>query len=174
MRKRTIFIAVLAFCCSALHATDVSRFYEVYNSTSAPAAYRKHVGVMLKGRERLEARKTAKKAAKQQTADPAFKLGKVYVYPNPAVGIKHPVIHIEAGLADKVEVKIFSPAGGLLEEAVLTDIPKIMHGVYAYEYRFASDNTPSGTCSYTIRAYKAGETPLEASGSLIFVRMGQW
>lgn len=149
-------------------------FYEVYRSTSAPAAYRKHIGVRIKGRELFEKRKADRKAARHQTADPVFKLGNVYAYPNPAVGVKHPVLHIETGLADKLEIKIYSPTGALLEETVLTDIPKIMRGVYVYEYKFASDNTPSGTCTYQIRAYKAGETPLEASGSFVFVRMGQW
>ncbi|MBI5745001.1 MAG: hypothetical protein HY952_10695 [Elusimicrobia bacterium] len=178
MHRKKLFIFFLGmslYSSSMLFAQGRDNiFYDVYNSTSAPAAYRKHIGVRLKGRERFEKRKADRKAARQQAVDPAFKLGKVYAYPNPAVGVKHPAIHIESGLADKVEIKIYSPAGALLEEAVITDTPKIMRGVYAYEYRFASDNTPSGTCSYQIRAYKTGETPLEASGSLVFVRMGQW
>ncbi len=137
------------------------RLYELYNSTATPVQYKRIL------ERRIERAETRKRALSRR-----FKLGSVYSYPNPAMGVKHPVIHVEAGLADKVEIKIYAPDGSLAEETVLTDPPKPIRGVYAYEYRFASENTPYGTCSYTVKAFKNGAAPLEASGRMFFLRTG--
>jgi hypothetical protein len=146
-------------------AQPKGRLYELYNSSSVPAHYKRVLEHRIKRRELMG-------KVLSERALTAFKLGNVYAVPNPAVGVKHPVIHVEAGLADKVEIKIYSPAGKLIEEAVLTDPPALIKGVYAYEYKFLSNNTPYGTCNYTVKAYKSGKQPIEASGRMIFIRMG--
>ena len=121
-------------------------------------------------RERTDKLRANARLAK--AADLVFKLGRVYAVPNPAVGVKHPVIHIEAGLADKIEIKIYDFAGKLIEEAVLIEPPALIKGVCSYEYKFMSEDTPNGACNYTVKAYKNGKQPLEAAGRLIFVKMG--
>ncbi len=164
---------LLVFPVGILSASELSGYYDISRSTAAPAAYRRHIGAMLKGREKFEARRAGIKAAKSEAAARAFRFGKVYAKPNPAVGVKHPVIHIEAGLADKVEVRIYDGAGALLEEADLTDAPKKVNGAYVYEYRFVSDNTPNGSCTFKVKAYKAGKESIETSGAMVFIRTWQ-
>jgi len=177
-----LFVVSVGISHSADKRTD--KLYQLYNSTATPANQKprlKHFMDRMTRVEKMRAAKRAGKLAPKATdpasagvaaADPAFKLGKVYAYPNPAVGVKHPVIHIEAGLADKIEIKIYNNTGNLVEEAALTESPKLIRGVYAYEYKFASENTPYGTCSFTVRALKSGFAPVEASGKIIFVNMG--
>ena len=146
-------------------AQPKGRLYEVYNSSSTPEHYKRALEPMVQRRERMD-------KIRAKYALTAFKFGNIYAIPNPAVGVKHPVIHIEAGLADKVEIKIYDPAGNLIEEAVLTGPPMLINGVYAFEYKFLSDDTPYGTCTYTVKAYKSGKQPIEASGKIIFIRTG--
>ncbi|MDD5210671.1 MAG: hypothetical protein PHV36_14880 [Elusimicrobiales bacterium] len=189
--KKIVGIAILfllPFICStgSSHAADkrTNKLYELYNSTPTPANQKPRLKHFIDRRERIEKIRDAKRAGKPTSkaieatsidapaVDSTFKLGKVYAYPYPAVGVKHPVIHIEAGLADKVEIKVYDNTGKLVEEALLTDPPKIIRGVYAYEYKFASENTPSGACSFTVRAFKSGFDPIETSGKMIFINMG--
>ena len=177
-----LFMGSIGISDAADKRTD--KLYELYNSTSTPASQKPRLKHLIDRRERIEKIRDAKRAGKPTSkaieassagasaADSAFKLGKVYAYPYPAVGVKHPVIHIEAGLADKVEIKIYDNTGKLVEEALLTDPPKIIKGGYAYEHKFASENTPYGTCSFTARAFKSGFDPIETSGKIIFINTG--
>mgnify|MGYP001605106750 CR=1 FL=1 len=167
------------------------KLYELYNSASTPANQKPRLKQFINRRECIEKIRSSGRAVRQCAlstpaadkigalssvsafaADPAFKLDKVYAYPNPAVGVKHPVIHIEAGLADKVEIKIYNNTGKSVEEAVLTEPPKVINGVYAYEYKFISDNTPYGRCSYTVRVFKSGFEAIDASGEITFINTG--
>ena len=163
---------------SSSHAAEkkINSFYELYTSTSTSAEHKRILKHFSDKKARIEKIRNSSRVARQRalatSADPAFKLGKVYAYPNPAVGVKHPVIHIEAGLADKAEIKIYDNTGKLVEETVLTEPPKIVKGVYAYEYRFASDNTPYGASSYSVRVFKSGFEPLDASGKIMFINLG--
>jgi len=161
-----IAIVVLPIVISgSVSAQPKDRLYELYNSTTIPAHYKRVLEHRVRQCERME-------QLRGKHTLTAFKLGNVYAIPNPAVGVKHPVIHVEAGLADKVEIKIYSPAGKFIEEAVLTDPPTLIKGVYAYEYKFLMNDTPYGTCSYTVKAYKSGKQPIEASGRIMFIRIG--
>jgi hypothetical protein len=146
-------------------AQSKNRLYELYNSTSTPEHYKRALEPVIQRHERMD-------KIRAKHALTAFKFGGVYALPNPAVGVKHPVIHIEAGLADKVEIKVYDSAGKLAEEAALMGPPTIIKGVYAYEYKFLSNDTPYGTCRFTVKAYKAGKEPIEAAGRMIFVKMG--
>ncbi|MEK7720956.1 MAG: T9SS type A sorting domain-containing protein, partial [Elusimicrobiota bacterium] len=189
----TIFLLSFFGSIGNSHAADkrTNKLYELYNSTSTPASQKPRLKHFINRRERIEQIRGSSRAARQRAlstpvvdktggdpsvgavaADPTFKLGNVYAYPNPAVGVKHPVIHIEVGLADKVEIKVYNNIGKLVEEAVLTETPKIIKGVYSYEYKFVSDNTPYGTCSYIIRVFKSGFEPIDASGKMMFINTG--
>lgn len=71
-------------------------------------------------------------------ADPAFRWGDVYVFPNPARGGRPPVVHVEAGLADSVSLTFYDVAGDLAHRAVLESAPLVVDDgqgpQYAYEY----------------------------------------
>lgn len=100
--------------------------------------------------------------------DPAFRLGEVYVYPNPAKGGKVPVFHVEAGIADTVKIMVYTVAGQLVHERVLTGNPQTVGAAYAYEYAWAG-HIASGVYYYTIEAEKGGKN-LKARGKFAVVR----
>jgi sugar lactone lactonase YvrE len=97
-----------------------------------------------------------------------FKLGEVYVYPDPAKGGKVPTFHIEVGTADSVKLKIYTVAGQLAHEATLTGNPQAVGSVYAYEYAW-SGRIASGVYYYTIEAEKGGKK-IKAKGKFAVVR----
>src|SRR5262249_51370532 len=70
-------------------------------------------------------------------ASAAFKLGDVFAFPNPAKR-KKPTLHIEVGIADSVDVRIYDVAGVLRSQARIEGIPPLVDrgtGLkYAYEY----------------------------------------
>jgi|GEM_PF-1277380 len=98
----------------------------------------------------------------------AFRLGEVYVYPNPAKGGVVPVFHLEFGLADKVELKVYSVAGTLVHERTLTGPPQMTSPVYAYEYAWEG-NIASGVYYFTVEAERSG-SKLKARGKFAVVR----
>ena len=97
-----------------------------------------------------------------------FKLGEVYVYPDPAKGGKVPTFHIEVGTADSVKLKIYTVAGQLAHEATLTGSPQAVVSVYAYEYAWTG-RIASGVYYYTIEAERAGKK-LKAKGKFAVIR----
>ncbi len=98
----------------------------------------------------------------------AFRLGAVYVYPNPAKGGVVPVFHLEFGLADKVELKVYSVAGTLVHERTLTGPPQVTSPVYAYEYAWEG-HIASGVYYFTVEAERAG-SKLKSRGKFAVVR----
>ncbi|MGD9641335.1 MAG: IPT/TIG domain-containing protein [Elusimicrobiales bacterium] len=97
-----------------------------------------------------------------------FKLGEVYVYPDPAKGGKVPTFHIEVGTADSVKLKVFTVAGQLAHEATMTGSPQAVGPVYAYEYAWTG-HIASGVYYYTVEAERAGKK-LKARGRFSVVR----
>jgi hypothetical protein len=97
-----------------------------------------------------------------------FKLGEVYVYPDPAKGGKVPTFHIEVGTADSVKLKVYTVAGQLAHEATLTGSPQAVGSVYAYEYPWTG-RIASGVYYYTMEAERAGKK-LKAKGKFSVVR----
>jgi len=106
------------------------------------------------------------------TADPAFVLQDVFVYPNPARGGAVPVFHIEAGQADRVTVTIYNLAGQRVSELVNEQAPMVVDSGdgprYAHELPW---NGPiaSGVYLYRVDAEKAG-THLHRNGKMAVVR----
>ncbi|MDO8806201.1 MAG: FG-GAP-like repeat-containing protein [Elusimicrobiota bacterium] len=104
--------------------------------------------------------------------DPAFRLGEVYVYPNPAKGSEVPVFHIETGIADSVKITIYTVSGRAAHEYTLTGLPAELddgNGLsYAYEYTWRG-HIPSGVYLYYIEAQKAGQK-LKKTGKFAVVR----
>lgn len=101
-----------------------------------------------------------------------FRLGEVYVYPNPAKGGKIPVFHIEVGIADSVKLTVYSVAGRVVHEQTLTGIPQVIskdgNSFYAYEYPWSGHIT-SGVYYYLMKAERAGKH-LKKSGKFAVIR----
>jgi hypothetical protein len=106
------------------------------------------------------------------SADSAFKLGEVYCYPNPAKKT-NPTFHIETGLADKVELKVYDTSGDLIHETVLPGIPQVIDDgqgpQYAYEYLWDVKNAGSGVYIFSITA-KKGDKTLKKTGRCAVIK----
>ncbi len=104
--------------------------------------------------------------------DPAFRLGEVYVFPNPAKGADAPTFHIETGIADSVKITIYTVSGRTAHEYTLTGLPAELddgNGLsYAYEYTWRG-HIPTGVYLYYIEAQKAGQK-LKKTGKFAVVR----
>ncbi|MBI4350018.1 MAG: hypothetical protein HY550_01135 [Elusimicrobia bacterium] len=104
--------------------------------------------------------------------DPAFRLGEVYVFPNPAKGSGAPVFHIETGIADSVKITIYTISGRAAHEHLLTGLPVELDDgngfSYAYEYVWRG-HIPTGVYLYAIEAQKAGQK-LKKTGKFGVVR----
>ena len=104
--------------------------------------------------------------------DPEFRLGEVYVFPNPAKGGEAPVFHIETGIADSVKITIYTISGRAVHEHTLTGLPTELddgNGLsYAYEYVWRG-HIPSGVYLYAIEAQKSGQK-LKKTGKFGVVR----
>ncbi|MBI4802551.1 MAG: T9SS type A sorting domain-containing protein, partial [Elusimicrobia bacterium] len=89
--------------------------------------------------------------------DPAFRLGEVYVFPNPAKNGAAPTFHMECGIADKVTIKIYTISGRPAHEYTFTGAPAAIddgNGLsYAYEYAW-SGRIPSGVYYYYLETPK--------------------
>jgi len=118
----------------------------------------------------VAARNISQVAADVSGPDPTFKLGEVYSFPNPAKRGKCPTIHIESGIADRVEINIYDIAGELVHSSEITDKPEIINGKYAYEYRWNVSNVASGVYIYLIRARKSGEKEIKVVKRLAIVK----
>lgn len=118
----------------------------------------------------VAARNISQVAADVSGPDPTFKLGEVYSFPNPAKRGKCPTIHIESGIADRVEINIYDIAGELVHSSEITDKPEIINGKYAYEYRWNVSNVASGVYIYLIRARKSGKKEIKVVKKLAVVK----
>ena len=104
------------------------------------------------------------------THDPTFKLRDVYSYPNPAKQT-NPKIHIECGIADKVEIKIYNIVGELIHTKVLVGLPNVVYNnKHAYEYEWDVKDVSSGVYIYYIYAEKSGEKPIKVLKKLAIIR----
>lgn len=104
--------------------------------------------------------------------DPTFRLGEVYVFPNPALRGAAPTLHVEVGIADSVKMTIYTVSGRKVCEHTMTGMPaEINDGSglhYAYEYAWQG-GIPSGVYYYYIEAEKGGQK-LRKAGKFAVVR----
>jgi hypothetical protein len=111
--------------------------------------------------------------AQLAAADGAFLLRDVYVFPNPAVGGAKPTLHIEVGIADSVQIKIYDISGREVHSTTLSGGPRrIDDGSgtdYAYEYAW-DGHIPSGVYLFALTAEKSGQAPLRQTGKFAVVR----
>ena len=97
-----------------------------------------------------------------------FRLGEVYVYPDPAKGGKVPIFHIEVGTADNVKIRIYTVSAQLAHEQTLTGSPQAVGSAYAYEYAWTG-RIASGVYYYTIEAERA-DKKIKTRGRFSVVR----
>ncbi|MDD5259563.1 MAG: T9SS type A sorting domain-containing protein [bacterium] len=91
-------------------------------------------------------------------ADPSFAAGECYVYPNPAKKGKNPIIHVETGIADKVEINIYDVSGALVADTEINDAPAVSaDNKYAYEYEWDVSGKASGAYIAQIVATKGSD-----------------
>ena len=127
-------------------------------------------GLPAEGAPQVVAKNLSREAKDALGPDPAFKLGEVYSFPNPAKRGKCPTIHFESGIADRVEINIYDIAGELVHSSEITDKPEIINGMYAYEYRWNISNVASGVYIYLIRAKKSGEKEIKVVKKLAVIK----
>jgi len=189
-------LCAFALCSSVapVKSSDkrTDKLYELYNSTSTPENYKRILKRRIDGLERVEkargkarrypanpvlspsapARPIAVLSAQPQAADDTFRLGEVYCFPNPAKRTD-PAFHIETGLADKIELKIYDVAGDLVHETSLTGRPQVIDdgqgAQYAYEYLWSVKNTGSGVYIFSVTARK-GDKTLRKSGRCAIIK----
>ncbi|HCJ66406.1 MAG TPA: hypothetical protein DHV62_03540 [Elusimicrobia bacterium] len=119
---------------------------------------------------RIIPRPAAAQAVKEP--DSTFYLRDYYVFPNPAKRGKKPIIHLECGIADKVEIKIYNVAAELVHSVSINgqqrksdggylwyewgDVPKEKKFEWAYEYPWDISEIASGVYVAHIKATRVG------------------
>lgn len=196
--KKIIGIAVLLFSPligsgDTAYAADktTQKLYEVYNSTAVPVNRKPRLKHVIDRREQIErihgsgraaTRRTLFAPVSGKTADISsvsslavgteFKLGEVYCYPNPAKKA-NPTFHIETGLADKVELKIYDVSGDLKHDAALAGSPHPIDDgqgpQLAYEYLWDTKNVGSGVYIFSITS-SLGDKTLKKTGRCAVIK----
>ncbi|MFC1521730.1 NosD domain-containing protein [Elusimicrobiota bacterium] len=131
--------------------------------------------VALGGAGTIDTNASSMKSAQiQMSANQDFVLGEVYAFPNPAKRGKKPTLHIEAGLADKVDIRIYDIAGDLVHEASLAETPQVIDDGngenYAFEYEWDISNIQSGVYIYSVTAQKDGHKNLMKAGKCAIIK----
>ena len=84
------------------------------------------------------------------------------------------MLHIEVGIADSVEVRLYDVAGDLRLEKMLSDPPAIVEDGEgpkdAYETPLETDNLGPGVYVYAVRARKNGEGDLRTIGKAAVIK----
>ena len=91
-------------------------------------------------------------------------------YPNPAKPPYMLTLHIETGLADEVQIRIYDVSGGLVHEASLSAAPAVIDNKYAYEYRWDTSGIGSGIYIYAITAKKSGFQDIRTTGKSAVIK----
>ncbi|MEW6557624.1 MAG: hypothetical protein AB1349_09750 [Elusimicrobiota bacterium] len=109
----------------------------------------------------------------QMTPEPdtTFRKGEIYACPNPAKRGVFPKIHIEVGLADKIEIKMYNIAGELVQSTELysSDV-KSDATKYYYEYPWDISNVASGIYVSTIEAKKSGFPDIKTTRKMAVIK----
>ena len=104
----------------------------------------------------------AAQAAPAPGATLAF--GQVYAYPNPARNGVSPVIHVEAGSADHIEIHIYDLSGAL-KDSTSSDGAQT-----AFEYRWDAAGVGSGVYIYVVTASQSGSGKIRRTGRVAVIK----
>ncbi|MFA5162765.1 MAG: IPT/TIG domain-containing protein [Elusimicrobiales bacterium] len=91
-------------------------------------------------------------------ASNAFAFRQFYVYPNPAKNGNTPKLHLECGVGDGADIRIYDVSGQLRHSGHMDGGPNVLLPEYAYEYEWNMSGAGSGVYTAVIEAHKAGET----------------
>ncbi|MDD5657691.1 MAG: T9SS type A sorting domain-containing protein, partial [Elusimicrobia bacterium] len=104
-------------------------------------------------------------------ADSLGGVGKVFVFPNPAR--RNLTFHVESGLAEWVEIRVYALTGALVYATTLTGGPNLVDRGdgprSAYEHIWSLGGAASGTYYYTISVKQGGITTRRA-GKFALIR----
>ncbi|OGS45247.1 MAG: hypothetical protein A2539_10255 [Elusimicrobia bacterium RIFOXYD2_FULL_34_15] len=106
----------------------------------------------------------------KQAPSAEFVKGEVYAYPNPAKNGYQPIIHVECGIADLVEIRIYNVAGELVHKDEISTQPMIKNNKYAYEYTWDISNKASGVYLYLVRAHKNSEKTIKVLKKIALIK----
>jgi len=104
------------------------------------------------------------------TATAAFGLKQFYVYPNPAKNGNKPILHLECGIGDSVDIRIYDIAGELRHSARMDGAPNVSAPEYAYEYSWDMSGAGSGVYVAVVEAHKAGYGNIKVKKTFAVVR----
>lgn len=180
MKKKYLSLICFLMCCgeySKLQATEKVGISSGRAVRSAGQVKVVGIGSSILGRRRFGAARMlqfAPSTVKVQApvVNSEFKLGEVYVYPNPAKSGQIPTFHVEAGLADTVKITVYTVSGDIAHNYTITGQPGTVNdgnGLdYAYEYAWRG-HIPSGVYYFIAEAQKAGKK-LRKTGRFAVVR----
>ncbi|NLI09849.1 MAG: T9SS type A sorting domain-containing protein, partial [Elusimicrobia bacterium] len=97
-----------------------------------------------------------------------FAAGRIFVAPNPARGGDNPIFHIETGIADSVEIRIYGVGGELVKKHTIIGSPNISSPDYAYRWEWSGAKT-SGVYFYTIESRK-GSGKIKKQGKFAVIK----
>ncbi|MBI4802646.1 MAG: VCBS repeat-containing protein [Elusimicrobia bacterium] len=106
----------------------------------------------------------------EQLVSEELRLGELYVYPNPVRGNDRPTLHIEAGKADRLEIRIHDLAGDLIHSIDINSLPSIVDGKYVYRYQWDTAGVPSGIYIFLVKAVKAGQGSVKGKGKIALIK----
>ena len=87
-----------------------------------------------------------------------MELGEIFAFPNPARG-NNVTIHVEAGLAEQVQIRIYDEVGSLIHQAEMFGDPtKGVNNRWSYEYRWDTTGIPPGAYLYAVQATHSRKT----------------
>jgi hypothetical protein len=106
----------------------------------------------------------------------AFELGQVYAFPNPARRGANVTLHVEAGLADGLDIAIYDISGRLVASQSISGAPGLIDDHsgcgprYAYEWTWNVEGIPSGVYIYAAQAHKAGRADLRTMKKVAVIK----
>lgn len=108
-------------------------------------------------------------------ADASFAFRDLYAFPNPAKDGRRPVIRLQAGVADAVEVSIYDVSGervhsGAFGPPTVLDDGNGKGPQWTYDYVWDAGTAGSGVYIYVVTAKKGGQADIRKSGRLAVLK----
>lgn len=106
----------------------------------------------------------------ENTVQARAALGEVYAFPNPARAGKSPTFHVEAGRAQRMELRVWDLAGQLVYSASVESPPNVVDGRFAYRHRWEAASAASGVYLYIVDVTSPEGEKTTSSGKVALVR----
>ncbi len=114
-------------------------------------------------------------AAAPAAGGTAFGYVDVYAFPNPARGGQQPVVRVQVGVADVVEVRYYDVSGRLVRSASLTSPKAVDDGngkgnQWTYDDTWDTGGVASGVYVYAVTAKKGGFGDIRKTGRVAVIK----